>query len=135
MVGIWRCTITVTSTILSLVNDLIHFHHFFHDLKYRERRLFCYTVRCCMRSYGISRTTSTISSIMTGDTPSISNQTTNLRSTLEEHSFVNILYIHAGTCIRQNAVQSVFPRSVHVAEVVSLALVSNCLHLRLIVWT
>ena len=47
-------------------------------------------------------------------------------------SFVDILYIHAGTCTmvsaikavepRQNAVRSALPRSVHVAEVVSLAL-------------
>ena len=72
---------------------------------------------------------------MTGYTPSISNQTTSLRSTLEEHSLSTYCTSIRGTCTRQNAVQSAFPRSVHVAEVVSLALVSNCLHLRLIVWT
>ena len=40
-----------------------------------------------------------------------------------------------GNLYSTNVVQSAFPRSVHVAEVVLLALVSNCLHLRLIVWT
>ena len=40
-----------------------------------------------------------------------------------------------GTCTGQNVVQSGFPRSVHVAEVAFLTLVSNCLHLRLVVWT
>ena len=40
-----------------------------------------------------------------------------------------------GTCTRQNVVQSAFPRSVHVAEVTFLTFVSNCLHLRLVVWT
>ena len=40
-----------------------------------------------------------------------------------------------GKLYSTNVVQSAFPRSVHVAEVVSLALVSNCLHLRLNVWT
>ena len=33
----WRCIATGTSTILSLGNDLEHFHHFFYDLKYGER--------------------------------------------------------------------------------------------------
>ena len=73
-----------------------------------------------MRSCGISRTTSTISS-MTGYTPSISNQTTSLRSTFEENS-VDIPFIHAGNLYSTNAVQSAFPRSVHVAEVISLHL-------------
>ena len=40
-----------------------------------------------------------------------------------------------GNLYSTNVVQSAFPRTVHVAEVVFLALVSNCLHLRLIVWT
>ena len=68
-----------------------------------------------------------------GYTPSISNQTTRLRSTLEDHSLSTYCTSTRGTCTPQNVVQSAFPRSVHVAEVVSLALVSNCLHLRLIV--
>ena len=45
-----------------LVNDLDHFYHSFHDLWY-EAPPICSTVRCRMRSCGINRTTSTISSL------------------------------------------------------------------------
>ena len=57
IVGPWRCIATGTSTILSLGNDLVHFHHLFHNLKYGDE------VRCWMRSCVISRSTSTISSM------------------------------------------------------------------------
>ena len=50
-----------------------------------------------------SCTTSTISSIMTGYTPSISNQTASLRSTLEDHSLSTYCTSTRGTCTRQNA--------------------------------
>ena len=69
-----------------------------------------------------------------GYTPSISNQTTSLRSTLEDQSCRYTVHPR-GHLYLTKVVQSAFPRSVHVAEVVSLALVSNCLHLRLNVWT
>ncbi len=93
----------------------------------------CSTVRCRMRSCGIRRTTSTISS-MTGYTPSNSNQTTGLRSTLEEHSLSTYC-----TSTREPVLDKCC--TISISTICSRgwscipALVSNCLHLRLIVWT